>query len=181
MAGIDPVTGADVQLAHRIADAADAIALARFRAGDLVVTAKPDLTPVTDADLAVERAVRELLAVERPDDDVLGEEFGGSAGPGRCWVIDPIDGTKSFVRGVPVWATLLALVEDGVPTVGVVSAPALGRRWWAADGQGAWLRALAAPPRRLQVSRVAELGDASLGSPASRVGAPWAAGSGSSP
>lgn len=155
---------ADLALALEIADAADAITTTRFGALDLAVHAKPDLTPVTDADLAVERAARDILARARPADAVVGEELGGAAArAGRCWVIDPIDGTKSFVRGVPVWATLLALLVDGVPVVGVVSAPALARRWWAAAGTGAWLTALDATPRRLTVSTVHHLGAASLG------------------
>jgi histidinol-phosphatase len=155
---------ADLALAHRLADTADAITTARFGALDLQVSAKPDLTPVSDADLAVERAVRDLLAAERPADAVLGEELGGTVGnAARCWVLDPIDGTKSYVRGVPVWATLVALLVDGVPVVGVVSAPALGRRWWASAGHGAWLRVLDEPVRRLAVSAVGALDAASLG------------------
>ena len=126
----------DLSLALRLADAADGITTARVGAGDLVVESKPDRTPVTDADTAVEDAVRELLATERPGDRVAGEERGGTAGSeGRAWVLDPIDGTKNFLRGLPVWATLIALVEDGVPVVGVISAPALGRRWWASAGR----------------------------------------------
>lgn len=155
---------ADLALAGRIADAADAITTARFGAGDLVVTDKPDLTPVSDADLAVEHAARDLLTAQRPADAVLGEELGGpTSSPGRCWVLDPIDGTKSFVRGVPVWATLISLLVDDLPVLGVVSAPALGRRWWASAGGGAWLRIGKDAPRRLEVSAVAELGSASLG------------------
>ncbi|MEJ2885336.1 histidinol-phosphatase [Actinomycetospora aeridis] len=127
----------DLDLALSLADAADAVTLPRFRAVDLRIDRKPDRTPVTDADTACEDRLREVLASERPDDAVLGEERGGSLGDGRVWVIDPIDGTKNFSRGVPVWATLVALVEGGRPVVGVVSAPALGRRWWAAAGLGA--------------------------------------------
>ncbi|MFC0450633.1 histidinol-phosphatase [Rhodococcus jostii] len=154
---------ADLQLALRIADEADAITRARFGALDLSVDDKPDLTPVTDADLAVERAVRATLESERPADAVLGEEFGGAAQfSGRQWVVDPIDGTKNFVRGVPIWATLIALLEDGVPTVGVVSAPALARRWWAASGTGAWSTFDGSEPARLSVSAVDRLGSASL-------------------
>ncbi|MBF6063394.1 histidinol-phosphatase [Nocardia terpenica] len=153
----------DLALAHRLADAADAITRARFGALDLRVDSKPDLTPVSDADLAVEQALRALLEQERPGDAVLGEEFGGAAEfTGRQWVIDPIDGTKNFVRGVPVWASLIALLEDGVPVVGVVSAPALARRWWAAAGAGAWTRFETAEPRRIGVSAVREPGAASL-------------------
>jgi histidinol-phosphatase len=153
---------ADLTFAQRLADAADAITTTRFRALDLGVRSKPDRTPVTDADTAVEDAVRALLAAERGGDAVAGEERGGSATqPGRVWVIDPIDGTKNFLRGVPVWATLIALVEDGVPVVGVVSAPLLGRRWWAATGEGAFVRD-AAGERRISVSKVASLDDATL-------------------
>ena len=152
----------DLALAHDLADAADAITLARFRAVDLAVRAKPDLTPVSDADLAVEQAIRAMLAARRPTDAVLGEEDGETGSGARRWVVDPVDGTKNFVRGVPVWASLVALQEDGVVTVGVVSAPALGRRWWAARGAGAFGRDGSAAPRRLQVSAVGTLADASL-------------------
>lgn len=154
----------DLALALRLADDADAQALTRFEASDLSVSEKPDMTPVSDADLSCERALRARLADERPGDAVLGEEFGGdTAFEGRQWVIDPIDGTKNYVRNVPVWATLIALLEDGVPVVGVVSAPALGRRWYASLGGGAWRTTNYAPePRRIQVSRVAELGNSSV-------------------
>ena len=129
----------DLTLALSLADTADAITMARFEANDLSVESKPDLTPVSDADTAVEKELRELIAAHHPEDALLGEEFGGDVTfAGRQWVIDPIDGTKNFVRGVPVWATLISLLVDGKPVVGVVSAPALGRRWWAAEGAGAW-------------------------------------------
>ena len=154
---------ADLEVALELAQRADAITLDRFGALDLRIDTKPDLTPVTDADEAVEADLRAVLARERPDDRVLGEEYGGAAAfSGRQWVIDPIDGTKNFVRGVPVWASLIALLEDGVPVVGVVSAPALNRRWWAAAGLGAFAAVGAAAPRRLSVSAVAELNSASL-------------------
>lgn len=160
---VDDRYSPDLEVALAVADLADAVTTSRFEAVDLVVDAKPDLTPVSDADLAVERAARELLARERPGDAVLGEEFGGSVLlQGRQWVVDPIDGTKNFVRGVPVWASLVALLEDGVPVVGVVSAPALGRRWWAASGLGAWRSVGGGAPRRLAVSKVADPGSASL-------------------
>ena len=153
----------DLTLALRIADRADGITVDRFGALDLVVDDKPDLTPVTDADLAVERTVREVLAQQRPDDAVLGEEFGGEVEfAGRQWVVDPIDGTKNFVRGVPIWATLIALLQDGVPVVGVVSAPGLRRRWWASAGDGAWAAVDGGDPKRLSVSGVGELPAASL-------------------
>ena len=157
----------DLALALRLADAADAISLPRFRADDLQVTAKPDLTPVSDADLAVERAIRSVLAIERPDDAIVGEEFGesdpfASAKAARRWVVDPIDGTKNYVRGVPVWATLVALFDGDDVVVGVVSAPALARRWWAASGAGAFSRFAQEQPRQCRVSAVAEIADASL-------------------
>jgi len=152
----------DLALAHRLADAADAITTARFGALDLVVSAKPDLTPVSDADLAVEQAIRAELATSRPSDAVLGEEDGETGTGPRRWVIDPVDGTKNFVRGVPVWASLIALQVDGVVTAGVVSAPALGRRWWAARGLGAFAGGSLGAARRLQVSAVATVADASV-------------------
>ncbi|KQB84038.1 histidinol-phosphatase [Corynebacterium oculi] len=153
----------DLALALRLADAADAITLARFEASDLSVSAKPDMTPVSDADLACERELRALLAAECPGDAVLGEEFGGSPRfHGRQWVIDPIDGTKNYVRGVPVWATLISLLIDGRPVLGVVSAPALARRWYAATGSGAWRTFGGGDPTRLHASRVSSLSDASL-------------------
>jgi histidinol-phosphatase len=151
----------DLALAHELADAADTITLDRFGAVDLRVERKPDLTPVSDADLAVEREVRRLLAERRPDDAVLGEEDGVTGDGPRQWVVDPVDGTKSFVRGVPVWATLVALRVQGRVDVGVVSAPALGRRWWAARGAGAYAR-VGDWERRLRVSAVRDLADASL-------------------
>ena len=153
----------DLDLALTLAARADAITLARFGALDLRVENKPDLTPVTDADTAAEQELRDVLARERPEDAILGEEHGGTPTlEGRQWVIDPIDGTKNFVRGVPVWASLIALLQDGTPTVGVVSAPALRRRWWAGAGLGAHCSTAGAPPRRLSVSSVADLGSASL-------------------
>jgi histidinol-phosphatase len=153
----------DVELALRLADSADAVTMERFGALDLHIDTKPDLTPVTDADRSVEAAARDTLSAERPDDSVLGEEFGGTATfTGRQWVIDPIDGTKNFVRGVPVWATLIALLHDGVPTAGIVSAPALQRRWWAGSGEGAFTSFAGGAPRRIAVSSVVDLESASL-------------------
>ncbi len=156
----------DLSLAHVLADTADAIALARFRALDLRVDRKPDLTPVSDADLAVERALRATRARPPPRGAARGEEMGATeaaAGPGtRVWVIDPIDGTKNFVRGVPIWATLIALMEGDEPVVGMVSAPALGRRWWAARGHGAWAGRHTAAATRIRVSNVSRLSDASF-------------------
>jgi histidinol-phosphatase len=155
----------DLALALTLADAADALTTTRFRALDLRIESKPDLSPVTDADRDTEHRLRELLAEARPGDAIHGEEFddtGSSAGSGRRWVIDPIDGTKNFVRGVPVWATLVALMDGRDVVVGVVSAPALGRRWWARAGGGAWAQNGAGEPSRCQVSSVATLADASL-------------------
>jgi histidinol-phosphatase len=151
----------DLELALRLADTADAITLDRFRAADLRVTRKPDRTPVTDADTAAEDAIRRTLSAERPDDAVLGEEGGGGMPEsGRGWVLDPIDGTKNFSRGMPVWGSLIALAVDGEPVVGVASAPALGRRWWAARGAGAWTTdAPGGPARRIAVSGVTDLAD----------------------
>jgi histidinol-phosphatase len=156
----------DLALAHMLADTADSISMARFRAGDLRVESKPDLTPVSDADTAVEQALRATLARARPRDGVLGEEFGRSvaaAGRGsRQWVIDPIDGTKNFVRGVPIWATLIALMEGDTPVAGLVSAPALGRRWWGATGLGAYAGKHQHAATRIGVSGVRRLADASF-------------------
>jgi histidinol-phosphatase len=143
----------DLALALELADLADAITLERYRAGDLVVETKPDLTPVTEADQAAEQAIRDRLADARPYDAIIGEEFGTTATAERQWVIDPIDGTKNYVRGIPVWATLIALRDQ----VAVVSAPALHRRWWAARDRGAF-----ADGRTIHVSAVAELADAQL-------------------
>jgi histidinol-phosphatase len=157
---------ADLDLALALADVADTITMDRFLADDLVVDTKPDLTPVTEADRAVEEAIRTRLAERHPGDAVLGEEFGHTepADATRRWIVDPIDGTKNYVRGVPVWATLLALEEDEELVVGVVSAPALGRRWWAARGEGAYVddRLRGGGPRQIGVSAVHQLGDAQL-------------------
>src|SRR5438552_3747014 len=154
----------DLAFALELADVADAITLARFRAEDLRVETKPDLTPVTEADRAVEQAVRERLAAARPGEAVVGEEFGCTENSSeRRWIVDPIDGTKGYVRGVPVWATLLALEEEGEVVVSIVSAPALQRRWWATRGGGAFLEdGLGEGARRIRVSRVKALEDAQL-------------------
>lgn len=152
----------DLRLAHVMADAVDAQTMSRFKALDLKVETKPDLTPVTDADKAAEEAIRGQLSRARPRDAVLGEEFGSTGSGSRRWIIDPIDGTKNFVRGVPVWATLIALVDEGRPVVGLVSAPALGKRWWAAEGTGAYTGRSLAAAIRLKVSDVSRLEDASL-------------------
>ena len=171
----------DLALAHALADLADAISLDRYQAQDLVITTKPDNSPVTDADRAVETAIREALATHRQTDGLVGEEFGSDKGTsGRYWVIDPIDGTKNFMRGVPTWATLIALVQvdsSGVEevVVGIASAPALARRWSAAKGHGAFVRFNAgsandlsedfdAPSneKKISVSKVGKLSDASI-------------------
>jgi histidinol-phosphatase len=152
----------DLALALELADAADALTLERFGALDLRIDTKPDLTPVTDADQSAEQLLRASLTASRPDDSIFGEEFGGTPTfTGRQWVLDPIDGTKNFVRGVPVWSTLIALLVDGTPVVGVVSAPAMGRRWWAGEGQGAF-SSFGGSARRISVSGVDDLGAASL-------------------
>ena len=148
--------GPDLLLALELADAADTIALAGFRSG-LVIEQKPDLTPVTATDRAVETELRRLLAQARPEDAVLGEEQGASGEGSRRWLVDPIDGTRNFARGIPVWATLVALEEAGELQLGVVSAPALGRRWWAARGHGAF-----ASGGRIQVSAIERVEEAVL-------------------
>ncbi|HLS48675.1 MAG TPA: histidinol-phosphatase [Actinomycetaceae bacterium] len=152
----------DLRLAHVIADQVDGQTMSRFQSLDLQVETKPDLSPVSDADRSAEEIVRAQLKRTRPRDSVLGEEYGASGHSPRRWIIDPIDGTKNFVRGVPVWATLIALVEDDDVVVGLVSAPALGRRWWASRGAGAWSGRALSSARQLQVSQVTELADASL-------------------
>jgi histidinol-phosphatase len=168
----------DLRLAHVLADAADAATMERFKALDLKVETKPDMTPVSEADKAAEELIRGHLKRARPRDAILGEEYGVEGTGPRRWVIDPIDGTKNYVRGVPVWATLISLMEAGgggtsrssaaesgggfQPVVGVVSAPALGRRWWAAQGHGAFAGRSLSSASRLQVSRVSELSDASF-------------------
>jgi histidinol-phosphatase len=146
----------DLTLALQLADAADAISLPRFRSG-LPIETKPDLTPVTEADRAVETALRGALGTERPDDAILGEEHGVTAGGARRWIVDPIDGTRNYVRGIPVWATLIALEEPEGVRLGVVSAPALGRRWWAEREAGAF-----ADGESIHVSAISEIADSVL-------------------
>ena len=146
----------DLGFAHQLADLADSISVPRFRAPDLVVETKPDMTPVTEVDRAVEQAIRDTIADRRPADGVVGEEFGEDGSESARWIVDPIDGTKNYVRGIPVWATLIALERDGQIQVGVISAPALGgRRWWAARGEGAYT-----DRRRIAVSKIGRLEDA---------------------
>jgi histidinol-phosphatase len=152
----------DLALALALAGQADLVSLDRFQALDLVVSTKPDRTPVTDADQSVERVIRAGIEASRPGDSILGEEYGLVGDSPRQWIIDPIDGTANFLRGVPIWGTLIALAIDRAPVVGVVSAPALGRRWWAAAGSGAFVSAQGGAVRRLRVSSVAEYADASI-------------------
>jgi histidinol-phosphatase len=152
----------DLRLAHVLADDADSLTMARFKALDLHVMSKPDLTPVTDADEAVEDMIRRTLGRTRSRDAITGEEQGSTGHSQRRWIIDPIDGTKNFVRGVPVWATLISLVVDDEVVVGVVSAPQLQRRWWASTGNGAWTGKSLLKATRCQVSDVRRLEDASL-------------------
>lgn len=149
---------ADLQLALELADAADAITLRHFQSTTLAVRTKVDLSPVSEADEAVERMIRERLAAARPDDGILGEEYGTSGTASRRWIIDPIDGTKNYVRGIPVYATLIGLADGDALLAGVVSAPAMSRRWWASRGEGAFCNG-----RRLHVSRITTLADAHLG------------------
>ncbi|MBB3040797.1 histidinol-phosphatase [Nocardioides sp. LMS-CY] len=152
----------DLRLAHVLADDADSITESRFRSLDLHVMSKPDLTPVTDADQAVEESIRRTLSRVRSRDAITGEEQGSTGHSQRRWIIDPIDGTKNFVRGVPVWATLISLVVDDEVVLGVVSAPLLQRRWWASTGNGAWTGRSLLKATRCQVSDVRRLEDASL-------------------
>jgi histidinol-phosphatase len=152
----------DLSLALALAGDADLISLDRFTALDLDVTTKPDRTPVTDADKAVERSIRAGITSARPGDSILGEEYGEAGDSPRQWIIDPIDGTSNFLRGVPIWGTLISLAVDGVPHIGVVSSPALGKRWWAATGHGAFAQAHDGEPQQLSVSKVASLDAASI-------------------
>ncbi|WP_194411322.1 inositol monophosphatase family protein [Microbacterium cremeum] len=153
---------ADLDLALRLADAADAASMSRFDAADLDVRTKADTTHVTEADLATERAIRAVLETERPGDSVFGEEYGISGESSRQWIIDPIDGTANYLKGIPMWTTLIALAIDGIPRVGVASQPAIGRRWWAATGLGAWTNTPSGEPARLAVSTVDSISDSSV-------------------
>jgi histidinol-phosphatase len=152
----------DLDLALKLADHADEISLKRFRALDLLVESKPDRSPVTDADRAVEAELRNVVADYRPEDTFIGEEFENTGSGNRNWIVDPIDGTANYLRGVPIWASLIALRVDGVITTSVVSAPALGRRWWAQRGNGAFTMDFNGSVRALQVSKIASLEDASI-------------------
>ena len=156
----------DLEFTHKLADAADKISMARFGAMDLKIETKPDLTPDSDAVKSVEEELRKLIANYSPQDSIIGEEFGHDGGGNREWILDPIDGTKNFVRGVPFWGTLIGLRVDGEMTTGMVSAPALGRRWFGATGLGSFLQTKTnsfQSERKLQVSKVSKLGDAYLG------------------
>jgi histidinol-phosphatase len=153
----------DLGLAHLLADSAAQIGTSRFRSSDLRVSSKPDMTEVSDADTTIEEVLRSTLSRARPRDGVYGEEYGDNPGAsGRKWVIDPIDATRNYVRGVPIWATLIALFDRGEPVVGVVSAPALNRRWWAMKGAGAFAGRDQRAGKRIHVSKVASLSDASV-------------------
>lgn len=152
----------DLRLAHLMADNADSITMSRYKSLDLQVTSKPDMTPVTDADTAVEETIRKTLSTARPRDAIHGEEFADTGWGPRRWVVDPIDGTKNFVRGVPVWATLIGLMVEEEVVVGVVSAPALGRRWWASAGGGAFAGKSLHSGQPIHVSDVGSIEDASL-------------------
>jgi histidinol-phosphatase len=165
----DSKYSAELAFALTLADRADAISLSRYHALDLEITTKPDNTPVTDADKAVERAIIDAIAAHYPTDGVVGEEFGSSGGKDRYWIIDPIDGTKNFLRGVPTWATLIALVENEKVVTSVVSSPALYRRWYATEGGGAYVLEvnvgvadLQSASRKLSVSKVSATSDASI-------------------
>ncbi len=157
-----PAYDDDLRLAHVLADDADGITMDRFRALDLHVETKGDESPVSDADRRTEEQLRGLLRRARPRDAVHGEEYDDTGHGPRRWVIDPIDGTKNFVRGVPVWATLIALMHGDDVVASVVSAPALGRRWWAARGSGAWTGRSLSAARRCRVSEVSTLDQASF-------------------
>ncbi|MGZ0710556.1 inositol monophosphatase family protein (plasmid) [Coraliomargarita sp. W4R53] len=151
----------DLALALKIADAADAASMARFDAADLEISTKADSTHVTEADLATERAIRALLEAERPGDGIFGEEYGITGDSNRQWIIDPIDGTANYLKGIPMWSTLIALAIDGVPRVGVVSQPGIGRRWWGATSLGAWTNTPEGV-RRLAVSKIDSLAESSV-------------------
>src|SRR5690625_2114843 len=154
----------DLRLNHVIGDQVDGLTMDRVGSSDLKVETKPDMSPVSDADRRAEELIRNLLSRDRSRDGILGEEYGKTGGGERTWVIDPIDGTKNFVRGVPVWATLIGLMEGDEVVVGMVSAPALQRRWWAAKGAGAWTGRNITSATRMGVSGVRELSDASFSS-----------------
>ena len=156
----------DLTLAQQLADIADQVSLARFRANDLVIDSKPDLTPVSDADKKIEQLIREHLLKVSPEDGVIGEEFENKVSTNnREWILDPIDGTKNYIRGVPIWATLIALRQNSEITCTVVSAPAINRRWYASKGEGAYVLENILgkeEKRKLKVSAVSKISDASF-------------------
>lgn len=156
----------DLTLAKELADIADRVSLARFRASDLVIDSKPDLTPVSDADKKIEQLIREHLLQNAPADGVIGEEFENKISTNnREWILDPIDGTKNYIRGVPIWATLIALRQNGNIITTVVSAPAINRRWYASKGNGAYVIENISGKemiRKLKVSAVSKISDASF-------------------
>ena len=152
----------DVRLMHMLADDADSLSMNRFKALDLRFESKPDNSPVTEADTAVEEALRRTLAKARPRDAVHGEEMDDTGQSPRRWIIDPIDGTTNYLRGVPVWGTLIALQVEGEVVASVVSAPALNRRWWASYKGGAYTGKSLFNASDIRVSKVSELGNASL-------------------
>lgn len=162
-AAYDRAIDSDLVFAHSLADAADQITTERFRSSDLVVEAKPDRSPVTEADEAAETAIRDRVAESGRGEGILGEEFGEESGTDRRWIVDPIDGTTSYLRGIPIWATLLALEVDGRVDLALVSAPALGRRWWARRGAGAYTSS-----GRCRVSKVSQIDDASVSTTSQR-------------
>lgn len=153
----------ELDFALDMARAIDALTMSRYRSLDLHIETKPDRTPVTEADRAAELSLREMITERFPADGILGEEFDNvNPEADRQWILDPIDGTRNYLRGVPVWATLIALIENGQPVVGVVSAPALGRKWWAASGQGAFTQDIDGSVRSIKVSGISSLADASF-------------------
>ncbi|WP_396668155.1 inositol monophosphatase family protein [Microbacterium sp. R86528] len=152
----------DLELALRIADAADSASMSRFDSEDLEVSKKADATHVTEADLATERVIRDLIEAERPSDGIFGEEFGVTGDSARQWIIDPIDGTANYLKGIPMWSTLISLAIDGIPRVGIVSQPSIGRRWWGATGLGSWTNTPSGSIRRLAVSAINSLAESSV-------------------
>ncbi len=162
-AAAEPELDAWLALATAACDEADGIARSTFRR-DLEISTKPDRTFVTQADQAIERAIRSRIHAAYPDHGLVGEEYGTEAADAATrWYIDPIDGTHNFIRGVPLFGTLLAVERDGELQAAVISAPALRERWWARRGGGAWAQgADDAAPRRIRVSGVASLDDAQV-------------------
>lgn len=153
---------ADLDFALRLADAADATSLRFFDSADLDIEQKADSSFVTEADIATEKAIRQLIETERPEDGFFGEESGSTEQGRRQWIVDPIDGTHNYLRGLPMWGTLIALAIDGVPELGVVSQPALARRWWAATSHGAHTRNMNGTITPIHVSNVDDISRASI-------------------